>query len=123
MVASFNRIDLCGGSKIFDVRMNLVRRAESITRALNEQHRLANMFQMFNAKLRGLTGRVKWITEKHQTRNFIYQTTLSLQRAITCDAIRPPIDFPPTTNRLFFSFLCLSAVSITARKQASNFGF
>jgi hypothetical protein len=35
--------------EIFDVRLNLFRRAERVTRALDKQHRPAHMFEMFNS--------------------------------------------------------------------------
>ena len=35
--------------------------------------------------------------------------------AATCDAILPPIDFPPMTMRLPFNGLCFAAAAITVR--------
>ena len=71
MVADLDGVYLRGGSKIFDVGLNLFRRAERVASALDKQHWLADVFQVFNSQPRGIAGRVKWITEKHESGDVI----------------------------------------------------
>src|ERR1044071_6593162 len=71
VVAAFNRIDLWRRAKILDVWFDFVRTAERVASALHKEHRLFDVFEMFDAKFAGLPGWMKRITEKHETRNVL----------------------------------------------------
>src|SRR5688500_4365654 len=97
MIPAFNAKDFCSGSKLLDMGLNLLRSAERIACSLNEQHRLADVFQMLHSKFRRLTGRVKWIPEKYQTSDLVDKRFLLFSR----DDLRsdPPAHRLSTNNQ------------------------
>jgi len=71
MVTAFDRVDLGGRTKTLDVWFDFVRGAEGVASALHKEHRRFDVFEMFDAKLRGLPGWMERVTEKHEARNVI----------------------------------------------------
>src|SRR5882672_610361 len=71
MIAAFNDIERCRQAMLLDYRANLVGSAERIARALREQHRRANLFQVLIAELVRPARRMQRIAKKNQARNAI----------------------------------------------------
>src|ERR1043165_8450643 len=66
-------MNLCGGTKVLDERFDLLGCAECVASSLHEQHRLLDVFEVFDAQLCRLTGWVKRVTEKHETHDIVRQ--------------------------------------------------
>src|SRR5690242_18953674 len=66
-------MNLCRGTEVLHERFDLRGSAERVARALHEQHRLLDVFEVLDAQLRRLAGWMQRVTEEHETYYLVSQ--------------------------------------------------
>ena len=116
MVAALDRVDRGARAERRQVRRELLRAAEVVARALDDQQRRPQRGEVRDAQLLRPAWRVQRIAERDDAGDRMRDRRgAGVRGAATIVAMRPPIDLPPITSRRPSSQPRSASVAISVR--------